>query len=212
VTDTSTPARRAYDSPVRRARAEATRASIVAAGAALVRASTIHDWRAVTIRAVAARAEVNERTVYRHFTNEQALRDAVMQHLEARAGIDLAGMRLDDVADVAARIARVVAGARPARRRTADPTLHDASRRQHDALLHAVVPETAAWSDADRHLAAALLDVLWSVGTYEHLAVDWELDRDEAIRGTAWVIGLVTDAIRANRSASPLAPPRVPSG
>ena len=91
-------------------------------------------------------------------------------------------------------------GPRPARRRPVDPTLHDASRRQHEALLAAVGAETPGWSDADRRLAAALLDVLWSVGSYEHLAVDWGLDRDEAIRGTAWVIDLVTAAVRDGRA------------
>ena len=47
---------------------------------------------------------MNERTVYRHFANERALRDAVMHRLEEEAGIDLTGLRLEDVADVAARI------------------------------------------------------------------------------------------------------------
>ena len=138
--------------------------------------------------------------MYRHFANEQALRGAVMEHLEDDAGIELAGMGLDDVTDVAGRIARVVAGRARARRPPVDPTLHDASRRQHDALLAAVGAETPGWSDADRRLAAALLDVLWSVGSYEHLAVDWGLDRDEAIRGTAWVIDLVTAAVREGRA------------
>ena len=85
---------------------------------------------------------MNERTVYRHFANEQALRDAVMEHLETRAGIELAGMGLDDVTDVAGRIARVVAGRTRHADHRVDPTLHDASRRQHDALLAAVGAET----------------------------------------------------------------------
>ena len=119
-----------------------------------------------------------------------------MAHLEARAGIDLASLRLDDVADVAGRIAEVAAHARPARRRASDPTLYDAARRQHDALLAAVAADAPSWPDTDRRLASALLDVLWSVGTYERLAVDWELSRDEATRGATWVIGLVVDAIR----------------
>ena len=74
-------------------------------------------------------------------------------------------MGLDDVTDVAGRIVR--RGRRvPARRadRPLDPTLDDASRRQHDALLAAVGAETPGWSDADRRLAAALLDVLWASG------------------------------------------------
>ena len=44
-----------------------------------------------------------------------------------------------------------------------------------------------------------MFDVLWGVATYERLAVDWELDRDSAIRGITWVIGMIDDAVRAGR-------------
>jgi len=190
--------RRGYDSTLRRARAEETRERIVAAGAELLRGSSIRDWDAVTIRAVAERAGVNERTIYRHFANERALRDALMQRLEADTGIDLARMRLDDVADVTARIFRHVSAYRIDPRPALDPTLAATNRRQHDALLAAVEAHTAQWSADDRKLAAAVFDVLWAVGSYERLIVDWELDREEAIRAITWVIGLVEDAIRCD--------------
>ena len=41
-----------------------------------------------------------------------------------------------------------------------------------------------------------MLDVLWSVASYERLVVDWDLDPHDAIAGVTWVIGLVEDAIR----------------
>ena len=44
--------------------------------------------------------------------------------------------------------------------------------------------------------AAALLDVFWSVATYERLVTDWEMDRDQAIETVSWAIGLVEGAIR----------------
>ena len=47
-----------------------------------------------------------------------------------------------------------------------------------------------------RTIAAAMLDVLWSVVSYERLVADWELDPKEAIRGVTWVIGLIENAIR----------------
>jgi AcrR family transcriptional regulator len=103
---TTTQPRRSYDSTLRRERAAQTRENIVTAGAELVRASSIRDWRGVTIRAVAERAGVNERTVYRHFANERALRDAVMHRLESDAGVDLAEMKLEDFATVTARVLR----------------------------------------------------------------------------------------------------------
>jgi AcrR family transcriptional regulator len=191
--------RRRYDSAVRRARAAQTRESIIAAAAELLQDASIRDWQALTIRAVAARAGVHERTVYRHFTNERALHDAVMQRLEADAGVDLTRMDLDDVGDVAARTLRYVSRYRMQPRAPLEPTLDDAKQRQHDALIAAVSERVADWPEADRTTAAAMFDVLWAVGSFERLVVDWDLDRDDAIRGITWVIGLVQDAIEHGR-------------
>ncbi len=194
--------RRRYDSTLRRQHAAGTRERIVAAGSELLHRSSIRDWRALTVRAVAERAGVNERTVYRHFVNERALRDAVMQRLEQEAGIDLAGMRLEDVADVAARVFKHVSSYPLKPRPPLDPTLTEAGRRQRKALLGAVAARTARWPEADRLVAAAMFDVLWSVASYERLVVDWQLDREQAIRGITWVIGLVEEAVRKGRRPS----------
>ena len=83
------PARRSYDGTLRRQRAAETRARIIAAGSELLHGSSVRDWHGLTIRAVAEKAGVNERTVYRHFVNEQGLRDAVMHEVEGRFGIAL---------------------------------------------------------------------------------------------------------------------------
>jgi AcrR family transcriptional regulator len=192
------PARRQYDSTLRRQRAAETRERIIAAGSDLLHGSSVRDWQDLTIRAVAAQAGVNERTVYRHFVNEQGLHDAVMHQFEQEAGIDLRGMRLEDVADVTARIFAHVSLYPPDARQALDPTLQDAKLRQHDALLAAVAAEAGTWTVEDRTLAAAALDVLWSVASYERMVVDWQIDPAEASRGIAWVIGLVRQAIAAN--------------
>src|SRR3954447_8373932 len=89
--------RRQYDSPARRQQAAATRERIVAAGAALVRELTTWDWEQVTYRAVADRAGVSERTVYRNFPSERLLHDAVMARLEDEAGINYETVELDTV-------------------------------------------------------------------------------------------------------------------
>ncbi len=195
--------RRRYDSALRRERAAQTRERIVTAGAELLRGSSIRDWQGLTIGAVAERAGVNSRTVFRHFGNERALRDAVMQRLEHDAGIDLAQMRLEDVAAVTARIFQHVSAYPPAPRSPLDPTLVEANRRQHDALLAALAEPTAGWPVADRRLAAAMFDALWAVGSYERLVTDWQLDRDEAIRAITWVVGLVEEAVRDGRRPPP---------
>ncbi len=57
-----------------------------------------------TVPAVAVARGVNERTVYRYFASERELRDAVMGRFEEEAGVEVEGIRLEDVADVTARI------------------------------------------------------------------------------------------------------------
>src|SRR5262245_51632214 len=95
---------RTYDSPVRRQQAEATREKIVAAGTELLHGFAVWNWRALTVRAVAERAGVNERTVYRYFANERELRDAVLERLERDSGIALDGLELDDIQEHTRRI------------------------------------------------------------------------------------------------------------
>ncbi|MFN8037146.1 MAG: helix-turn-helix domain-containing protein [Acidimicrobiia bacterium] len=198
-TDTT---RRRYDNRLRRERAEQTRERVVAAGAELVHEASVRDWRGVTIRAVAERAGVNERTVYRHFANERALRGAVMNRLEQEAGVDFTTLRLDGVAEAAARMFRYVSAYPLEGPRTLDPALVDVNRRQHDALRAAVAEHAERWPATDRTLAAATLDVLWALASYERLINDWQLDGDDAINAITWAIGLVEDAVRDGRRPS----------
>jgi AcrR family transcriptional regulator len=191
--------RRRYDNTLRRQRAAQTGDRIIAAATELLHESSIRDWRTLTMRAVAERARVNERTVFRHFANERALRDAVMHRLEDQAGIDLKQLRLDGIGDATARIFRHVASYPLDRHPDLDPTLADANRRQHQALVRAIEERAARWSATDRTLAAAIFDVLWAVSSYERLVVDWQLDREEAIRAITWAIGLLQQAISKGR-------------
>jgi AcrR family transcriptional regulator len=193
------PARRRYDSPIRRQRAAETRERIVIAGAELLHGFPIWNWRALTVRAVAERAGVNERTVYRHFANERELRDAVLEVLEEEAGVDLTGLTLHDVRDVTARILEYSSSFPLAPRTERDATVAAANARQRGALLEAVAASTPDWSEVDRALAAAMFDVLWSPVSYERIVVDWDLDPKEAIRALTWVVDLVHTAIAEGR-------------
>src|SRR5205823_8820044 len=96
--------RRRYDSPVRRRQVAETRERILGAASALVHGFRTWDWHALTFRAVAERAGVSERTVYRHFATEQELRHAVMRRLEEEAGVSYDGLGLDDLAEVTALV------------------------------------------------------------------------------------------------------------
>lgn len=195
MTDTA-PTRRRYDSPVRRQQAAETRERILAAGAELLHGFPTWNWAALTVRAAAERAGVNERTVYRYFATERELRDAVLERFEEESGVDVAGLALDDVAAVTARMLEYVSSFPIAPRTPRDDTVAAANARQRAALLAALEPHTAGWSEDDRMVAGAVLDVLWSVVSYERMVVDWELAPDDAIRGLTWAIELIEAAVR----------------
>ncbi|MGA2303208.1 MAG: helix-turn-helix domain-containing protein [Acidimicrobiales bacterium] len=190
---------RPYDGTLRRERAAETKERILVAGSELLHHSSVRDWKRLTVRAVADRAGVNERTVYRYFGNERGLRDAVMHRQEEEAGIDLAGMDLEGIANVAAQIFNHVSTYPVEPRPPLDPTLVDANQRQRDALLGAIAARAKGWTEEDQVVAAAMFDVLWSVASYERLVVDWQIDHERATRGLTWVIELVEQAVRDGR-------------
>ncbi len=193
---TSERPRRRYDSPLRQQRAAETREHIVAAGAELLHGFPIWNWRALTHRAVAERAGVTERTVYRYFGSERALRDAVMSRMERDAGVDLEGLTLDGVQGAAAQIFEYVSRF-PIEPRTAlDPTVVAANERQRKALVDAVRRDAKGWRPRDRTIAAAMLDVLWAPVAFERLVTDWELDPKEATAAITWTIELIQRALR----------------
>lgn len=191
--------RRSYESPIRRQRAAETHERIVAAGSELVHGFPSWDWRGLTMRAVAQRAGVNERTVYRHFSSERELHDAVMRRLVEEADVELEGLRLEEVGDVTRRIFAYLASFPVTPRSSSDPTFADVDERRRAALLDAVTDPAGEWSEDERRMAAAMLDVLWGVPTYERLIAAWNLDPDQAATAVAWIIGLLETAVREGR-------------
>jgi AcrR family transcriptional regulator len=204
VTEPARPTRR-YDSPVRRQRTAETRDRILDAGKELLHESPVWNWRKLTVRAVADRAGVTERTVYRHFAAERDLRDAVLARLEDEAGVDLEGLRLEDVAAVTTRTFEYVSSFPLEPRTPSEATTAAASERLRSALLAAVAPATEDWPEGDRALAAATLDVLWSLASYERLVAGWGLDPHDAVKAVTWAIGLVEDAIHRGDRPTPSA-------
>ena len=191
------PAPRRYDNSSRREQAAATRDRVVAAGAELLRESPVKDWANVTVRAVAERAGVSERTVYRHFGTEKGLRDAIMARNEERAGIDLGSVHIDDLAEVAAKVLRFASDYPRTPEPPLDATLHEADARRQAALLRAVEECTPTWSEQEQLRAAALIDLIWSINSYERLLSGWQLDSESAIDVVRWGVALVVAAARA---------------
>jgi AcrR family transcriptional regulator len=190
------PHTRHYESPLRRQQAAETRQRIIAAGCDLLHGSSVRDWQPLTIRGVAHQAGVNERTVYRYFTNERGLRDAVMHQLEQDAGIDLAGMTLEDISEVTVRTLSHISSYPREAKPALDPTLSEAHSRQREALIHALAGHTRGWSASEKGRAAAMFDVLWSVASFERLVSDWQMDNGDAIATVTWAIELIAEGVR----------------
>lgn len=202
--------RRRYDSPVRRQQAAETRARIVAAGSELVHEFDSWEWNALTFRAVAERAGVGERTVYRHFPTERHLHDAVMARLEEEAGVAYEDLELTTLPEITARVfsSRGSFAAREAVASDADPLFVEVDQRRRDALVRAVTAATPTWTESERRTIAALLDLAWSMPGYERLVGAWDFDGDDATRAITWLLSLLTDTIDAD--VPPPTPPPTP--
>jgi AcrR family transcriptional regulator len=197
------PERRRYDSPLRRQRAAETRDKIVAAGSEIAHGLPTWNWRALTFRAVGERAGVSERTVHRHFSTERELHEAILQRLVVESGVTLDTMRLDKFASITARVFTYLSSFAISPAIPEEPAFTALDQHRRDALLEAVEAATPDWSAAERQMAAAILDVLWNVPTYERLITAWRLDAARATRTVTWVIGLVEAAIRDGRRPPP---------
>jgi AcrR family transcriptional regulator len=189
--------RRRYDSPVRRQQVADTRERIVAAGSDLVHGFESWDWRALTVRSVAERAGVSERTVYRHFHDERALHEAVMGRLQEEVEVSLDEISLDGFGALAGRVYDYLASFSVHPRPLRDPTFAAIDDARRDALVGAVESATVGWDPAERAIVAAVLDVVWNIPTYERLRTAWDLDPEQAARAATWFVGLVERAVRA---------------
>jgi AcrR family transcriptional regulator len=191
--------RRRYDNRARQEKAAQTRERIVAAGSDLVHVFESWNWRDLTFKAVAERAGVGERTVYRHFPTERHLHDAVMQRLESEAGVSYEDVNLANLAETTAR---VFASLQRFSVRDSFPAPHDdafvsSDQRRRDALLRAV-SHAASASETHQRMIAGLLDVLWSPASYERLVGLWGLDGADATAAIEWLMTKVVAAVDAD--------------
>jgi AcrR family transcriptional regulator len=197
VSDSSIGTRRSYDNRARQQKAAQTRERIIAAGSQLVHEYDSWSWRDLTFRAVAERAGVGERTVYRHFPTERHLHDAVMAQLESEAGIAYEDVDLTNLAETTAR---VFAALQRFSVRESVPTPHDSAfvssdERRREALLRAVSGASPHRPKQEQRTMAGLLDVLWSPASYERLVGGWGLEGADATRAIEWLMARVVEAI-----------------
>jgi AcrR family transcriptional regulator len=188
--------RRPYESELRRAQTAATKSRILAAGSALAHRAHSWDWSALTHRAVAAQAGVSERTVYRHFATERQLHEALLRQLEQEAGVQYEGLRVEDLSKAAARLFESLPSfaAAPVALRSQISSTRDQVRR--DSILRVVHDITPSWSEAQRQMAAAILDAIGTPPVYERLVAGWRLSTQDAARAATWAVDVIVKAIR----------------
>ncbi len=187
---------RRYDSSLRQERAALTRERIIDAGASLVHEFSSWDWRQLDVRAVAERAGVHERTVYRHFPTEQVLRAAVVERLQQEAGLRPEDVTIDNIEEQVRQLFTYLASFSRSTEKPTDAALAAVDERRKAALLNVITAETAGWSGADQRIAAAMIDVLWAVATYQRLIDGWQLDDKEAARAVTWLLRLLLTEVR----------------
>jgi AcrR family transcriptional regulator len=194
------PTRRRYDSPIRRQQVIETRDRIISAASELVHGFASWDWGELTFRAVAERAGVGERTVYRHFPTERHLRDAVMLRLEDEAGITYEKVDLGNLGAVTARVFSTLSSFAVAEsvKTPHDPTFDAVDHRRRAALQRALAAGTSEWTEDQRDTVAALLDVLWNPTTYERLVANWGFNHQRAVTAILWMIDEILERVEQN--------------
>ncbi|MFA5122766.1 TetR/AcrR family transcriptional regulator [Zavarzinia sp.] len=194
-----------YDSPLRRRQQAATRDAILEAVGLLVEEAGLD---AVSYAAVAVRAGVQERTVYRHFATRAELLDAFWRWVNDQAGI--VGFPASE-AELRAMPARAFAGfdKRPAMMAAlayseAGRNFRLAVNAERQAAYRAVLaerlkglgPETAA-------RVCAAIQLLYSVTAWATMRDFWQLDGKAAGETVAWAIDRLLAAVEQGDLPSP---------
>jgi len=170
-----------YHSPLRASQAAATRDRIVAACLALMRLGDD-----LTYASVATEAEVQERTVYRHFPKKEDLQAAVwdwiVQHLThadfaARDEEHLVMAMRESFAGFDADAALIQAMLHSPQGLEVRRRQQPARRAMFEACVDSAVPDAPP---EVRERAAALLQVLYSAASWDLLRGFWDMDAAEA--------------------------------
>ena len=168
----------------------------MAAGLHLAHHVSSWDWHELTVRNVAKQAGISERTVYRYFANERDLHNEIQRRIELESGAPLRrNPKLEDLPKEVAHVFKYLASFNAAGPRLENPPLLEAHRSRQIALLGSLAPFTQNWHERDRFLAAALIDALAGLETFDRLTHDWGLSSDDAAAGVRGLTQLLVDAV-----------------
>jgi AcrR family transcriptional regulator len=190
-----------YHSPLREGQAAATSARILEAAVAILQAGG-----SLTYGAVAARAEVKQRTVYRHFPTREDLESAVWQWiLDHLTHVDFSAATLEQlVAALHRSFAGFDAGAPLIQAMLCSAEgqrvrLHQqpGRRAMFEACLDAAVP---GLDPQDRLAAAAALQVLYSASAWDQLRTFWGMAAPQSADVIELAIRALVDGLRLRTS------------
>jgi AcrR family transcriptional regulator len=201
--EASTAGTRRYDSPLRNEQALETRERVLSAAVS----ELAHAPSELTVPAVARRARVALRTVYRHFPTKQALIEGVAQRFQERFGAPYFAT-LDDLPDATARMVRsfhddeelVQAVLR------LDPEALAPERAARIAALEqTLAPLLAGRSPAERRQIVGALYATHGLLMWQTLRAYVGLDDADAGAAAAWATRTLLDGLRS-QAASPRPP------
>ena len=192
------PARRAYVSPVREARARETRERILEGVAAWMQLGAEGEF---TLEAVAEEAGIERRTVFRHFATKEALLAAFWEWINHRitprtlpgslaelvAAPRETFARFDDEEGVIRASLHTPAGR--AMRMAAVPARREAFR---DALREATRGATAA----DRRRLEAVVHALYSASAWEAMRDYAGVSGSQAGDAASWALAILVDTVK----------------
>lgn len=201
---------RRYNSPLREAKAEETRASLLAATEALLVEGPVDE---VTIPSVARRAGVSAPTAYKYFPTTDDLMKAFIEQIRPRLGLsmgELGAVSPEALPATTRRNYRRFERFRELIRTTmSSPTWDRIRHAERIDRASVVEPLFEASSLSRRDLRAALgaVYVFMSPRTWRWLRETWGLSSADAARAAAWAVSvLVRELQRSPSSLDPLSP------
>jgi AcrR family transcriptional regulator len=196
---------RSYESPSRRAHAEATRNGIVRA---LIDLLVEEGPATISIPLVAKRAEVSVRTVYHYFPTKEALFDALTDAMPAMLTMPdgqppATPSSPAEMAEAMPAIYRYLEANRRVFRAISVSEMADrvnASRRRdrHARVEATLEPLRERLDDDEYRKLRGVVGVLSSFDGFDSLTETWGLTRDEAADAAAWAVRILCD--RGRRS------------
>ncbi len=194
--------RRTYESSLRAEQVDRTRDKLLAAAVEILG----EDDAELTVRTVAARANVSVPTAYRYFPDRDALVEAIAQWISARVISqpfptkpgDMASYLRSTFEGFAANEALVRAQLNTHAGRSVRAKHRKARNAQTLELMKAMFPKSSAPS---QRRAAALLRMIVGLNTWVSFRDEWGMEEEEILRVVMWAFDTLRHALEKTPAA-----------